>query len=425
MNELPNLHTVRQIFPMTPRVSIEQQIGIEFQKFDGRIRTGDSVAVGVGSRGITNLPDIVLCTIREIQSRGATPFIIPAMGSHGGATPDGQIAVLAEYGITAASMGVEIKASLEVREMGLNDYGVPAYCSIDALTADHIVMINRIKPHTDFFGTLGSGLIKMCVIGLGKHRGAKAMHLGAIAHGYETSIRSLARIILKEAPILGGIAIIEDARHNTAAIEAVPSEDMESREALLLEKAKAWMPKLPLEEIDLLIVDRIGKNISGAGMDPNIVNRSIHGYSSWPARGEHTAPFIRRIYVRGLTEETAGNAIGIGLADATSERLIREMDRQKTEINALTASTVLSCKIPIVFPNDRTAVERMLSTLPLARVQDAKIARIADTLSLEYMLVSESLWQSVCSSSDLEHIDGPSPWIFTDHGDFDREPIPQ
>ncbi len=243
-------------------------------------------------------------------------------------------------------------------------------------------MINRVKPHTDFFGTLGSGLIKMCVIGLGKHRGAKAMHLGAMAHGYETSIRSLARIILKEAPILGGIAIIEDARHNTAAIEAVLSEDMETREALLQKSAKAWMPKLPFEEIDLLIIDRIGKNNKRCWDDPNIVNRSIHGYSSWPARGEHTAPFIRRIYVRGLTEETAGNAIGIGLADATTERLIREMDRQKTEFNALTASTVLSCKIPIVFSNDRVAVERMLSTLPLSCFRDAKIAHIADTLSL-------------------------------------------
>ncbi|MFN7289219.1 MAG: [Fe-S]-binding protein [Pirellula sp.] len=419
MNELPNLHTVRQIFSNTPKVDIAQKIASEFQKFDGRIRSGDTVALGVGSRGITNLAEIVRQTIGQIKSRGAIPFIIPAMGSHGGATSLGQIAVLAEYGVTSESMGVEIKASLDVREMGVNEHGVVAYCSLDALAADHIFLINRVKPHTDFFGTLGSGLIKMSVIGLGKHRGAKAMHLGAMKYGYETSIRTLARIILRETPILGGIAILEDARHNTAEIEAVRAEEMETREAQLLERSKTLMPKLPFEEVDLLIIDRIGKNISGAGMDPNIVNRSIHGYSSWPARGEHTAPFIRRIYVRGLTEETAGNAIGIGLADATSDRLIQEMDRKKTEINALTASTVLSCKIPIVFANDQSAIEGMLSTLPLASNREAKIARIADTLSLEHMDISQSLWESVCTLDYLEHLDGPKQWAFNEHGDFD------
>ena len=418
MNELPKLHTVRQIFSNTPKVDIAQKIASEFQKFDGRIRSGDTVALGVGSRGITNLAEIVQHSIVEIRSRGAIPFIIPAMGSHGGATPGGQIAVLAEYGITSESMGVEIKASLDVREMGLNEHGIAAYCSQDALAADHIFMINRVKPHTDFFGTLGSGLIKMSVIGLGKHRGAKAMHLGAMKYGYETAIRTLARINLHEAPILGGIAILEDARHNTAEIEAVLAEEMEIREAQLLEQAKSLMPKLPFEEVDLLIIDRIGKNISGAGMDPNIVNRSIHGYSSWPARGEHTAPFIRRIYVRGLTEETAGNAIGIGLADATSERLIQEMDREKTEINALTASTVLSCKIPIVFSSDRMAIAGMLSTLPLENNHEAKIARIADTLSLEYMDISESLWESVRHLDCLKHIAGPKQWAFSEQGDF-------
>jgi hypothetical protein len=418
MTELSNRYTVRQIFPDMPAFDIAQKIGSEFQKFDGRIRTGQTVAVGVGSRGITNLAKIVRHTIDQIKSRGAVPFILPAMGSHGGATPDGQIAVLAEYGITPESMGAEIKASLDVREMGVNEHGTIAYCSVDALEADHILMINRVKPHTDFFGTLGSGLIKMSVIGIGKHRGAKAMHLGAMKHGYEASIRTLARINLHKAPILGGIAILEDARHNTADIEGVLSEGMEAREAELLERSKALMPTLPFEEIDLLILDRIGKNISGAGMDPNIVNRSIHGYSSWPARGEHTAPFIRRIYVRGLTEETAGNAIGIGLADATSERLIQAMDRRKTEINALTAATVLSCKIPIVFSTDQSAIEGMLSTLPLANHREAKIARIADTLSLESMDISESLWDTVRSMESLELVTGPKPWVFNELGNL-------
>lgn len=418
MADLPNRYTIRQIFPDTPTFDISQKIEKEFQKFDGRLRAGQTVALGVGSRGITNLAEIVRHTIGQIKSRGAIPFIIPAMGSHGGATPEGQVAVLAEYGITSDSMGVEIKASLDVREMGVSEHGTIAYCSLDALGADHILMINRVKPHTDFFGTLGSGLIKMSVIGLGKHRGAKAMHLGAMRYGYEASIRTLARINLCSAPILGGIAILEDARHQTADIQGVLAGEMEAREEALLEKAKALMPKLPFEEIDLLILDRIGKNISGAGMDPNIVNRSIHGYSSWPARGEHTTPFIRRIYVRGLTEETAGNAIGIGLADATLEELIQAMDRRKTEINALTASTVLSCKIPIAFSNDRLAIEGMLSTLPLTKYQEAKIARITDTLSLETMDISESLWESVRTLDSLTLVTGPKPWSFNASGHF-------
>ncbi|MFN7873947.1 MAG: [Fe-S]-binding protein [Pirellula sp.] len=418
MAELPKLYTVRQIFPDTPAFDISQKIEKEFQKFDGMIRVGQTVALGVGSRGISNLSEIVRHAIGQIKLRGAIPFIIPAMGSHGGATPEGQIAVLAEYGITSDSMGAEIKASLDVREMGVSEHGTIAYCSLDALEADHILMINRVKPHTDFFGTLGSGLVKMSVIGLGKHRGAKAMHLGAMKHGYEASIRTLARINLCKAPILGGIAILEDARHRTADIQGVLAGEMEAREEALLERAKALMPKLPFEEIDLLVLDRIGKNISGAGMDPNIVNRSIHGYSSWPARGEHTAPFIRRIYVRGLTEETAGNAIGIGLADATSEELIQAMDRRKTEINALTASTVLSCKIPIAFSSDQLAIEGMLSTLPLTNYQEAKIARVADTLSLETMDISESLWESVRTLDNLTVVTGPKPWSFNASGNL-------
>jgi hypothetical protein len=412
MNELPQIHTIRQKFAITPRLDIAARMQEEFTKFDSRIRSGDTVAIGVGSRGITNLSEIVLHVIAEVQKRGGSPFLIPAMGSHGGATPEGQIAILADYGITSQAMGVEIKASLDVREMGASEQGIVAYCSRDALNADHILMINRIKPHTDFSGSIGSGLIKMSVIGLGKHRGAKAMHLGAMKYGYEFMIRTLAGITMRSAPILGGIAILEDATHNTAAIEAIPVEAIEVREPQLLEQAKRWMPSLPFEEIDLLIIDRIGKNISGAGMDPNIVNRSIHGYSSWPVRGEHTAPYIRRIYVRGLTDETNGNAIGIGLADATSDRLIQAMDRTKTEINALTASTVLSCKVPIAFANDRKAIEGMLSTLPLLSYREAKIVRIADTLSLDTMIVSDELWQLTSSNETLQHVFGPKPWQF-------------
>ncbi len=339
--------------------------------------------------------------LAAIRSAGGEPFIIPAMGSHGGATPEGQREVLASYGITEAAMGVPIRDSLEVREVGATSDGVPVFCSTEAFAADGIVLVNRIKPHTDFFGTLGSGLLKMCVIGLGKRTGATAMHLAATQHGYERVIRAMAAVLLENAPVLGGIAILENQFHDTARLLAIPRHEMATAEDALLVEARALMPLLPFDEIDLLIVDRIGKNISGAGMDPNVINRSVHGYDSLPMRGDRTAPFIRRIFVRGLTAETHGNAIGIGMADATTTRLVREMDLRATTINSLTALTPQSAKIPIAFETDREAIERMLASLPLTDPRAARIVRIADTLSLAEMEVSEPLWNGASTLTAL------------------------
>ena len=303
------------------------------------------------------------------------------------------------YGITEQAMGVPIRASLDVREVGRTPDQIPVYCSTEALAADGIVLINRVKPHTDFFGSFGSGLLKISVIGLGKRTGATTMHLAATRIGYERVIRSMANVIIENSPLLGGVAIIENQFHETSRIVVLPREELETAENDLLIEAKSLMPSLPFDEIDLLIVDRIGKNISGAGMDPNVINRSIHGYNSLPMRGDHSAPFIRRIFVRGLTEDTDGNAIGIGMADVTTTRLVREMDLNKTNINSLTALTPQSAKIPIAFDTDREAIERMLMSLPLADSRDARIVRIADTLSVAEMDVSEPLWNSIRNSS--------------------------
>ncbi len=390
--DLPRFVRVRQDFAATSSVNIKATVDVELQKLRSRISPDARIAIGVGSRGITHLFDIVSATVAKLFAMGARPFVIPAMGSHGGATPEGQLEILESYGITESSLGVPIHASLDVRELGRTADDVPAFCSTDALAADGILLVNRIKPHTDFFGTLGSGLLKMCVIGLGKRTGATTMHLAAAQFGYERVIRSMATVILRHAPILGGLAIVENQFHQTSQIVFVPQDAMETAENELLVKARELMPLLPFDEIDLLIVDRIGKNISGAGMDPNVINRSIHGYNSLPMRGDHTAPFIRRIFVRGLTPETHGNAIGIGMADATTTRLVREMDLNKTNINSLTALTPQSAKIPIAFDTDREAIQRMLMSLPLPNSLDARIVRIADTLSVVEMEVSEPLW---------------------------------
>ena len=398
--ELPRLIRVRQNFPVGSTLDIRATLEVEFQKLRDRIRPGDHIAVGVGSRGISHLAEIVASVLEQLIALGANPFIIPAMGSHGGATPQGQRDVLASYGITQESMGVPIRDSLEVRQVGVSMENVPAFCSTDALAADGIVLINRIKPHTDFTGTLGSGLMKMCVIGLGKRMGATAMHLAATQFGFESVIRGMARVVLQNAPILGGVAIVENQFHDTARIRVVPMEDIESDEIQLLIEARSLMPLLPFDEIDLLIVDQMGKNISGAGMDPNVINRSIHGYSSLPMRGDRTSPFIRRIFVRGLTPETEGNAIGIGMADATTTRLVRGTNTQVTYINALTSLTTQSVKVPIAFNTDREAIERMLASLPLSNSRNAKVVRILDTLSVAEMVISESLWSEKDSSVD-------------------------
>ena len=400
--ELPRVIRVSQYFAATPTVDIQAALDVEFLKVRDKIQAGDRIAVGVGSRGITHLATIVLSVLDQIRKLGATPFIIPAMGSHGGATPQGQREVLATYGITEDSMQCPIRDSMEVRQVGVSNDLVPAYCSSDALDADGIFLINRIKPHTDFFGSLGSGLIKMCVIGLGKRTGATAMHLAATQFGYEKIIRGLASVVLQNTHVLGGVAIVENQFHDTARLLVVPKEEMETAETDLLREAKSLMPMLPFDEIDLLIVDQIGKNISGAGMDPNVINRSIHGYDSLPMRGDRSAPFIRRIFVRGLTTETHGNAIGVGMADATTTRLVHATDAQVTNINALTSLTPQSAKVPISFATDREAIEGMLASLPLADAHNAKIVRILDTLSVADMQISESLWSECRASGNLK-----------------------
>jgi hypothetical protein len=384
---------IRQSFPATPAVDIRQTLASQTATLCQQIRPGSHIAVGVGSRGITKLADIVLAVLDLLRAAGASPFIIPAMGSHGGASPEGQAEILDGYGISEKAMGAPVRASLEVQQIGVSPEGVPAYCSTEALSSDGIILINRIKPHTDFFSdTLGSGLLKMSVIGLGKRTGAAAMHRAAMHHGYEPVIRGLAGVLLRKAPILAGVAIIENQVHETARLVVIPGPEIEAREPALLAEARQLMPALPFEEIDLLIIDRIGKNISGAGMDPNIIMRGVHGYSSMLGRDNRPAPFIRRIFVRDLTPETHGNAIGIGLADFTTSRLVRAMDERATFVNALTAMTPQGARIPIHAETDREIVDFALDSLALPDLSAAKIVRIADTLSLSEFDVSEALW---------------------------------
>jgi hypothetical protein len=397
----PRMLRLRQKFPVAPRLDVAQTVRDEMAVVGSSLKPGRRVAVAVGSRGITNLQEIVSAVLQSLQSVGAAPFIIPAMGSHGGATPEGQSELLAEYGITERELGVPVHAAMEVERIGVTPEGVEVCCSVEAMRADGIVMVNRIKPHTDFSGRIGSGILKMAVIGLGKRIGAASYHLASSRFGYEEMLRSISRVILQTAPILCGVAIVENQRHQTARIAVLPRAEVEAREEELFLEAKRLMPKLPFDDIDLLIVDRLGKNISGSGVDPNVIGRSVHGYSSFLGQKGLSAPRIKRIFVRDLSPETHGNAIGMGFADLTTTRLVQAMDRRVTYVNALTSLTPNSVKIPIHFDTDREALAWGLDSLGIVDPSQLRVVRIQDTLTLEETEVSEAYLPALAGRSDL------------------------
>lgn len=304
-------------------------------------------------------------------------------------------------------MGVPIRASMEVECLGTNSDGVEVFCSVEALRSDGIVLVNRVKPHTDFTGTHGSGVMKMIVIGLGKRTGAATCHGAAARFGFERVIRGVAHVTLRRAPILCGVAIVENQFHDTARIAVLKPAEIEVREKELLEEARRLLPRLPVDDIDVLIVDRIGKNISGSGMDPNVTGRWVHGYSSSLAEDNRQSPRIRRIFVRDLTPETHGNAIGIGFADLTTTRLVNAMDKPVTYVNALTSLTPHGAKIPIHFDTDRECIAQALASLAIPDTRLAKVVRISDTLSLANLEVSEAYADLVKQRGDLETVEAP------------------
>ena len=397
----PKMFRVHQRFDATSPVDVAASVAAGFPVIHDRLKPGMQVAVGVGSRGISNLAKVVAAVISELKSAGTEPFIIPAMGSHGGATPEGQAGLLADYGVTEASMGVPVRASMEVKSLGQVDDGQDVPWSSEALAADGVVVINRIKPHTDFAGPMGSGLTKMLVVGLGKHTGASAYHAAALKLGYEEALTRLAKVVFERAPVLGGVAIVENAMHDSARVEVLAADVIPQREPELCAEAAAMMPALPFDEIDLLIVDQIGKNISGTGMDTNTIGRSVHGYHLMP---EHVTakPFIWRIFVRGLTPETHGNAIGIGLAEATTRRLVAEVDAAALRTNVLTSRAVQCAKLPMDFETDAEAIRAMLLSLPDSDPAKARVVRIRDTLSLGTLEVSAALAAEVAAHSAFE-----------------------
>ncbi|MES3516461.1 MAG: DUF362 domain-containing protein [Natronomonas sp.] len=376
---------------------------------------GGSVAVGVGSRGIDNLPAIVRGVVDGLSERGYEPFIVPAMGSHGGATAEGQREKLETLGVTPETAGCEIRSSMAVEQVGTTPKrDVPVYADANAVAADAIVPVNRIKPHTDFSGDVESGLSKMLVIGMGKQRGAKMAHDWAVDWSLRNMIPEITTQLLEALPVAGGVAIIEDEHDDTTHIEGVVPSDFLQRERELLEVAWERMPKLPFEELDVLVVDQLGKDVSGQGMDTNVTGRR-HFTINEP---EPETADIKRIYARGFTEKTDGNAMGMGQADVVHEDIMTGLDWSKSLINAITASTVRGVRLPPVVENDRAGLTTALGTIGPTPSTEARVLRVTDTMRLERCYASPSLVDAARERDDLRVVAEPTAIEFDDGGDF-------
>ena len=382
------LLAVRQDFPNLGLADVRAaaRAGLEECGLAARLEPGARVAIGVGSRGIANIDVIVHSVVEYWRDHGMDPFIFPAMGSHGAATPEGQTDVLAHLGVGEASMGCPVVSRAEVVSLGRTADGIEVYMDAAAHAADAVMVVARVKWHTSFSGRLESGLMKMMAIGLGKFAGAQNYHTHAQQLGLEHVVRTAGRQVLQSGKMIGGVAVVEDAHHDTAHLEAVPAESIEQREEELLARAKSWMPTLPCD-VDVLIVDEMGKNISGTGMDAKVVNRGPAGeYNPWPG-----LPSIRRIFVRELHPLSYGNAIGIGLADVTTDRLARQIDWEPTRINALSASVPSRIRLPTHFPDDRACLRWISATAGKTDPDQVTFGWIRDTLALDRLAISENL----------------------------------
>lgn len=345
---------------------------------------GKQIAVAVGSRGISGIAEIARAACGWLIQQGATPFIFPAMGSHGGGSAEGQRAVLAEYGITPEQMGVEIRASMETVLAARTLEGFPVYADRAAWSAGGVLVINRVKPHTRFSGKIESGLLKMISVGMGKIDGAREIHRLGTRYGFEKVIRAVAGSALSSGKIVAGLGIVENARHETAMVRAALPEGMIAMEEELLTAAKTQAPKLPFRDIDLLVVDEIGKNISGSGMDTKVTGRGVE-----IAEGE--APAIRLLYARNITAESEGNALGVGMADLIHEQLYRQIDFNKMYVNARTSLNADMARLPMRFPTDREALAFALESLGSRDASALRMVFIRNTLSFDRILASGAL----------------------------------
>ena len=367
-----------------------------------------TVAVGVGSRGVGRISDVVSALVGFLKEAGAEPFVVPAMGSHGASTAEGQADVLRHLGVSEERVGCPIRATMGAQKIGETPGGVSVYMDQNAFEADAVVVVNRIKPHTAFRGTVESGPTKMLAIGLGKQKGAYSIHAAGWGRIHET-IPEAARVAVQSGKVAFGLAVLENADEEPYRVAAVPAEKLEESEAPLLEEAKRKLMRLPFDDIDVLVIDQIGKNISGDGADPNVTGR-------YPTPFASGGPNVERMVFLDLTPETGGNANGLGAADVVTERLVSKMDPPATYLNALTSTTPYPVKIPMTMPTDRMAIAAALAMTAGVSPQNARLVRIQNTLKLRQMWVSEALLKEARDDERLSMLEEPRPIDFDASG---------
>jgi hypothetical protein len=379
--------------------NIEETLSQELNslQISSLIKEGAHIAITAGSRGISNIDRILKYLVHILRENSAKPFLIPAMGSHGGGTAEGQLEILKTLNITESSIGAPIVSSMEVVEIGRSSFGFPVLVDKHAAEADGIIVVNRVKPHTEFEGPIESGLMKMMAIGMGKHKGCLQVHKQTVNYGYKEVIPEIGRVILEKLPILFGVALVENVYDETAVIKAIPPSQFLIEEERLLVKAKRLMARLPFDKIDILIVDEMGKNISGTGLDTNVIGRIM-----FIGEKEPESPKITRIVVLDLTEESHGNAIGIGLADYTAQRLVAKIDLVATSTNAIAAVTPEKGRIPIALKTDRESVETAFTTIREVDPEKARVVHIKNTLEIAEFDVSEALLEEVKGKENLK-----------------------
>lgn len=404
-NPFPDMVDVEQRFANDHVADVEGAVRVEMRKLAGASLAGKRIAVAAGSRGIAAIDRVVRTTVEQLKAFGADPFIVPAMASHGGATAEGQIGVLADLGITEKIMGAPIRASMEVVEIGRLEDGMPIFFDKIASQSDGVVLCCRVKPHTDFRGEWESGLYKMLAIGLGKHRGAVEIHSRGFPN-FHHLIPRVGRIVLEKMPILFGVTVVENAYHQVLRVEGVPAADFEERDKALQVIAKQNIARILVPRIDVLVVDELGKDVSGSGMDPNVTGRC-----GSPGVDFGVAP-IHRIVVRDLTEATHGNACGLGLADLTTRRCAEKIDFVKTYTNLITATVLEPAKLPIVMRDDREAITVAIITCNNVTTETIRVVRIKNTTELTRIQVSAAVLADIAGREDLKILGAPAPMRF-------------
>lgn len=404
----PQVFRVRQKFDDTRVEDIPAEVerNLAALKLGQRVKPGQSVAITCGSRGVANIATIVKAAVDHFKALGAAPFVVPAMGSHGGGTAEGQRGVLETYGVTEPYLGCPIRASMETVVVCRTKEGFPVHFDKHAFGADHVLVVNRVKPHTRFVGDIESGMMKMMLIGLGKHEGAKIYHKAIENWSFDQIVRSVAGEVIERCRVVAGLGVVENGFDETAKIVAAQPADIIETDKALLRESKRLLPRLPFDDIDILIVDEIGKNISGTGMDTNVLGRK---YNDHEATGDER-PRIKRIVVRGLTEATHGNATGIGIAEFCLSRVVREMDRHITAINCITGSHPTAAMIPIHFETDKEVLEAALATIGLVEPQNARLVWIRNTLDLVEFVCSAAYLDAAKSNPHLEVLGDVTPF---------------